>query len=394
MRKIKVNFIISAMYLGGTEVVLLSYLNNFNFDLYDVTLTITRKMYEAECFPSKLSSKVNLIYLQKYRFLNKIRIKKKLNYKINFYDKQLNSILLSPISKYIIKKEFKKIDDLVDIHIDFDSSWFYSHNKPFISFMHFSLTSKTRRGLLKTLSTIDDSASVILLNEDMMDEFVRLPLINIQSKCHVIYNPFNISKIRHLALEQLKESSILSGVYIVTVCRLDEKQKDVTTLIKAFQILRNDFGYLGNLVVVGDGHSKHDLMNLATRLDVKDFVIFLGSQLNPYRLIYNPELCVLSSTYQAFGNVLVEALAIGTPIVATDCPVGPRVILDNGNAGILTPVGDAMAMAKSINSVLTDSDIKLNLLSRATQHVEKFSVDKVLPRFYKIINNILSVRNN
>ena len=90
----------------------------------------------------------------------------------------------------------------------------------------------------------------------------------------------------------------------------------------------------------------------------------------------------------------MEALAIGTPIVATDCPVGPRVILDNGNAGILTPVGDAMAMAKSINSVLTDSDIKLNLLSRATQHVEKFSVDKVLPRFYKIINNILSVRNN
>ena len=89
MRKIKVNFIISAMYLGGTEVVLLSYLNNFNFDLYDVTLTITRKMYEAECFPSKLSSKVNLIYLQKYRFLNKIRIKKVI--KCEPVAKQLNN---------------------------------------------------------------------------------------------------------------------------------------------------------------------------------------------------------------------------------------------------------------------------------------------------------------
>jgi glycosyltransferase involved in cell wall biosynthesis len=72
----------------------------------------------------------------------------------------------------------------------------------------------------------------------------------------------------------------------------------------------------------------------------------------PLALMKHASVFVLASQYEGFGNVLIEAMACGTPVVSTDCPVGPREVLDGGRLGTLVPVGDVSAMADAISAAL------------------------------------------
>ena len=86
---------------------------------------------------------------------------------------------------------------------------------------------------------------------------------------------------------------------------------------------------------------------------------------------------MLSSTHEGFGNVILEALAVGCPVVSTDCPAGPAEILDGGRFGVLTPVDDPEAMSSAIESALDNPASKDNLQSRA----QEFSIDRAAERY-------------
>src|SRR5207248_8646490 len=104
--------------------------------------------------------------------------------------------------------------------------------------------------------------------------------------------------------------------------------------------------------LIGDGPRPVTLEQTATELGLRDDVAFLGFRENPYPFIKRATALVLSSRYEGFGNVLVEALALGTSVVSSDCPHGPAEILDHGRFGLLVPVGDAEAMASDMWQVL------------------------------------------
>ncbi|MFO8156160.1 MAG: glycosyltransferase [Pseudomonadota bacterium] len=127
-------------------------------------------------------------------------------------------------------------------------------------------------------------------------------------------------------------------------------QKDFATLLRAFARLteRRD----ARLVLLGDGPDRAALLALRDELGLRDRVDFPGFQPNPAAWMAAADLFVLSSRYEGAPNVLVEALACGTPVVATDCPSGPRDILDGGRHGPLVPVGDVEAMADAMATTL------------------------------------------
>jgi glycosyltransferase involved in cell wall biosynthesis len=138
---------------------------------------------------------------------------------------------------------------------------------------------------------------------------------------------------------------------IVAVGRLSP-EKDFATLIRALARVRQTRPV--RLAIAGDGPERSALEALAAASGVADAVDFLGFQADPSRVVLTAAAFVSSSLYEGFGNVIVEAMAAGTPVVATDAPYGPRAILRDGQLGRLVPVGDAAAMATAIEATLDD----------------------------------------
>jgi glycosyltransferase involved in cell wall biosynthesis len=123
-------------------------------------------------------------------------------------------------------------------------------------------------------------------------------------------------------------------------------QKDHRTLIRAVQNVD------AILMILGDGPLKPDLLALAADLGITDRVVMAGFVQDPKPYMRAARLLALSSRFEGFGNVLVEAMACATPVVSTDCPYGPSEILAGGRYGLLAPVGDATAMASALTQTL------------------------------------------
>lgn len=139
------------------------------------------------------------------------------------------------------------------------------------------------------------------------------------------------------------------GPVILAAGRL-QRQKDFPTLIRAFARLRGERPC--RLVILGGGMGRAGLLALIRDLRLEDAVDLPGHQANPYAFLARASLFVLSSAWEGSPNVLTEALALGTPVVATDCPSGPAEILDGGRFGPLVPVGDIPALAAAMAATL------------------------------------------
>jgi len=142
---------------------------------------------------------------------------------------------------------------------------------------------------------------------------------------------------------------------VVAVGRLT-RQKDFLTLVRAMALVRKKIS--ARLLIVGQGEGEHqDLIeNLKIGLGLEDSVKLHGFDPNPYKYMRAADVFVMSSEWEGPGHVLIEAQALGTPVVSTDCPAGPRDTLMDGQAGLLVPVGDSEAMAIAIIESLMNRD--------------------------------------
>lgn len=127
-------------------------------------------------------------------------------------------------------------------------------------------------------------------------------------------------------------------------------RKDFATTLRAFARVRA--ARRCRLVILGKGRLREELLALAGELGIADDVDFAGFQPNPYAFMQHAAVFAFSSRWEGLGFVLIEALAVGTPVVSTDCPSGPSEILHGGEYGALVPVGDHEAMAASILQAL------------------------------------------
>lgn len=128
------------------------------------------------------------------------------------------------------------------------------------------------------------------------------------------------------------------------------RQKDFATLVRAFAELRRHRA--ARLIVLGEGEERRELETLIDEYDLRETVDLPGFVANPYAFMGRAAVFVLSSRWEGFGNALVEAMACGTPVVSTRCPSGPAEILEEGRWGELVPVGDAAALAASMERML------------------------------------------
>jgi glycosyltransferase involved in cell wall biosynthesis len=201
---------------------------------------------------------------------------------------------------------------------------------------------------------------------DMRDHFSAEP-----SKISVIYNPtVSDHLIAHSRRPKKKELLIPDVINLVSVGRL-VYQKDQETLLRAFQKLVDVRKV--HLTIIGEGEDRARLEKLTADLAIGTYVTFLGAILDPYPYIRAADIFVLSPRFEGLGNVFIEALALGTPVISTDCPSGPREILMNGKAGLLAPVGDILALKNALITYVDD----LSLRDKHLQYGALYSV----PRF-------------
>jgi glycosyltransferase involved in cell wall biosynthesis len=137
------------------------------------------------------------------------------------------------------------------------------------------------------------------------------------------------------------------GPVFVTAGRL-VPQKDQATLLRALAIARKRIN--ARLIILGTGPLQASLEKTASDLGIRDAVDFLGFKENPLPYYREADAFVLSSNFEGLGNVLIEALGCGTPVITTDCPYGPAEIVQNGRFGILVPVGDSDAFGEAMAS--------------------------------------------
>ena len=219
---------------------------------------------------------------------------------------------------------------------------------------------------------------VVAVSSGVADDMARRAGIA-RARIEVIYNPVIGSDFNARADEAVDDPWFAGGalpVY-VAVGRL-VAQKDHTTLLRGFAAHRRQ--HPSRLMILGEGPLREALEMLAGELAITEHVRFVGFKRNPLPYMRRACAVVLSSVYEGLGNVLIEAMACGTPVVSTDCPFGPSEILGGGRFGRLVPTRDHIALAQALDPCLREAFPSGMLRARAGE----FTVERAAERYLAI----------
>jgi len=216
---------------------------------------------------------------------------------------------------------------------------------------------------------------IITVSEGVLDDLSSISPRAARRGC-VIYNPVFNSEMLQEAEEPVSHPWLKQDAppVILGVGRLTP-QKNFDLLLRAFKRVHRERG--ARLIILGDGNQREKLGEQIEALDLADHVDLHGFVDNPYPFMKRASLLVLSSDYEGLPSVPIQALACGCPVVATDCPSGPREILEDGEWGRLVPVGDEEALAEAITESLNETHDPECLRQRAMD----FSVDKAVDNY-------------
>jgi glycosyltransferase involved in cell wall biosynthesis len=238
-----------------------------------------------------------------------------------------------------------------------------------------------RRLMLELIHQNYPSADVIAaVSEGVADDlsrFARLPRNRIQ----VIHNPIITPELKVKVKEELDHPWFKPGEppVILSVGRLNP-QKDFPLLIKAFARVRQSLP--ARLLILGEGPERAALVSLVKQLGLEEHVSLPGFVANPYPYMAHASVYVLSSRWEGLPTVLAEALYCGAPLVATDCPSGPREILRDGLYGKLVPVGDIDGLVQAIQTTLEG-----NVIHPPLESWEPYELDTIVSQYLSAIGN-------
>ena len=220
------------------------------------------------------------------------------------------------------------------------------------------------------------------IHDNLVEEF-RVP----SDKIRVIYNPIDIPRIRRLFEVQMCHPFVSAPVpLIVSIGRL-VPQKGFDFLVQAFGMVIAETD--ARLIIMGEGPERGPLEKLAEALGLSDRISFTGFQDNPCAFLAYADLYVLSSRYEGMPVSLLEAMACGVPVIASDCQSGPREILENGEDGTLVPVGDVEELAKAIVRLIKNKSLRAALSKTGVRRARDFSVEKVIKEYEDEITRLL-----
>ncbi|CAB3760341.1 glycosyltransferase [Paraburkholderia humisilvae] len=382
---------------GGIESSLIQWLRILDRSQFDITLSV---MFASPAFVSRfralIPQDVKVEILVDRPWLNHFqsrRYARKLSKLGRIGRDVFNTLAVRPY----VRKRIAALAKHHDVIVDFDMSlrrWASQFNIAWLGINHFSfdarLGNRPRKARRLALQYARYDA-VVALNQHMADEANAMFGDGLRQLV-VLPNAIDIDAINASASAPNAHTAPVTAPYIVSVARLDEIQKDHRTLLRAYAKMVEHHDVAEDLVIVGNGAFRQELEGLAAELKIARRVHFVGHQDNPHALIAHARALVLSSRYEGMPMVLLEALAHGKPIVATDCPTGPREILDDGRAGILVPIGEADTMADALMRIVADAALRDAMTASALARAQHYGIEQSNRRFAACVAAILAAR--
>lgn len=228
----------------------------------------------------------------------------------------------------------------------------------------------------RRLRKLYEGQKIIGISAGVVDDLVRKIGARPQAS-HVIPNPFDIDNIRREAKAR-NETMIRLQPFVVCVGHF-KRQKRQDLALRAWE----QSGIETNLVFIGSGSTKkkQDILDQAYRIGVADRVFVMDWQPNVYSWIAAADLILVTSDFEGFGRVIVEALAVNTPVVSTDCPSGPREILTGELAAGLAPMGDVDAVSSKIHDIFCHPPKILE------SHIAPFRIEYILDAYEDLVHD-------
>jgi glycosyltransferase involved in cell wall biosynthesis len=231
-------------------------------------------------------------------------------------------------------------------------------------------------------------SDAIVCNSEANAAFVRMFLAGHGPPVATIYNPVLAARLT-VAFPERERLQLAARPLLTAHGRLALDQKGWDTLLESFALVRQAVPGV-RLRLVGDGPDRNAILRQASRLGVKDALELTGFAFEPYSLIEEGDIYVLPSRWEGLPNALLEAMALGLPVVATDCPTGPREILEGGEHGVLVPVDDVPTLAAALVSLLRDDERRSLLASRARRRALDFDLGSAVARYSALFANLVN----
>ena len=368
--------------MGGEERVLLNVLKNLVELNYDVELLITWNHKENNLFENEIPKKVN------YEFL------------FNNYDGK--SKIIKEIYRLRAKLTYlKKVEKIIkenkyDVIIDYSSNLLKYNNfdikVPVFAWIHFSLTFGEKLSadkIEKYKKQYKKYDKILAICDTMRDEFVEILGME-KNKVELVYNPIDLEAIRKKAETiDKKYENYLKQDYFLQVSRLTE-QKQPEHLVDIYYKLKQQ-GIKEKLYFIGNGEKIELIKQKIREYNLENDVVLLGQIENPYPFFKNAKLFVHTAKYEGLPTVLLESLTLGTPVVAYDCPTGPKDILgQNSEYGKLIPLNDKDTFVEKVYELMNKNEKYENYRKLSLVRANDFSMESNKAKLKELIENINS----
>ena len=220
---------------------------------------------------------------------------------------------------------------------------------------------------------------VTAVSEGVADDLIELLALP-RDRVQVVYNPMIADDLGARAAEPISHPWFAApGPMLVAVGRLVEI-KDYPAMFAALAQIRRTIG--ARLAILGDGPLRGMLEAHARALGLGDAIAFLGYDKNPYRYLAAARLVIQSSRAEGLPGALIQSLACGTPVVATDCDHGPREVVRDGVDGYLVPVRDSSALAERTLQILRNGALRARLGAAGAEGARRFSIASSMARYH------------
>jgi len=181
---------------------------------------------------------------------------------------------------------------------------------------------------------------------------------------------------------------VVPGEPLVIACGSLTEQKGYPYLLDAFHRVRGKRE--AKLWILGEGEQREYIESEISALGLEEDVELLGFRDNPFKFMAAADVFVLSSLWEGFGNVVVEAMACGTPVVSTDCPYGPGEIITHGETGLLVSPADSKALAEALLRVLDDRELRERLAENGRERARDFHAAEIGRQYLELFREVIS----